>query len=386
MPSFVRRLRRGPVITGVVVFVLIGTGTALGVTRPWHHKRNTSTTQVVAARMTTIVQAVAASGTVAPAKQASLAFAVAGRVNRVRVQIGDVVHRGEVLATLDSAALSAQLAAAEATVTSDADKVDADTAGSTQLAADQAALAAAQANLRTARISRHDATLRATIGGTVTAVNLATGQQVNGGSTGAAAADSGSSTQVQIQSTSSFVVNSSVDDTQISEVKKGQDVSVTPEGATTPVAGTVTVVSVVPTSTSGVVSFPVTVALTGHPKAVYAGSSATLTITTSKAVNILAIPTLAITYNGSKATVEVKSGGSTETRSITVGQTYGLQTAVKSGLVAGEDVVVRIPTFARIGTPGGGNTFTGGTFGNGGFGGGPVTTGPGFNQSFPGAG
>ncbi|HWC33798.1 MAG TPA: biotin/lipoyl-binding protein [Mycobacteriales bacterium] len=387
-----RGLRRGPLIVVVALLLLVGTGTALGVTRPWHHARNAATTQVVTARMTTIVQTVAASGTVAPAKQAGLDFAASGRVTHVKVKAGDVVHKGDVLATVGSSALAAQLAAAAAMVTADEEKVATDSPGSAQLASDEAAVSAARANLHSARAALHDAKLRATINGTVTAVNLVVGQQVNGGSTAAAAVSNGSSAaQVQIQSASSFIVNATVDDTQISEVKKHQDVSVTPEGATAPVAGTVTAVGAVPTSSSGVVSFPVTVALTGHPAQVYPGSSATLTITTSKAVNVLAIPTLAITYNGSNATVQVKSGGGTVTRSITVGQTYGLQTAVKSGLVAGEQVVVTIPTFARIGTNGGTGVTRGNFGGNFGGtspfgGGGPIGGGQGFSRSFPGAG
>lgn len=376
------------------MLVLVGSGTALGVTRPWHHKRNVASTQVVAARMTTIVQTVAASGTIAAAKQADLDFDVSGRVTKVRVAAGDVVRKGDVLAKVGTDALVAQLSAAQATVTSDEEKVGADEAGSAQLAADDAALTAARANLNSAEVALRDATMRATISGTVTAVNLAVGQQVNGASNAAAAGSS--SAQVEIQSTSTFVVNASVDDTQIGEIKKGQDVSVTPQGATAPVAGVVTTVGAIPTSSSGVVSFPVTVALTGHPKQVYAGSTATLTITTSKAVSILAIPTLAITYNGSSASVQLRRGGSTVTRQITVGQTYGLQTAVKTGLVAGDEVVVTIPTFARIGTGGTGTTRgsfdgnLGGKFGGSGpFGGGtPVIggNGPSFNQSFPGGG
>lgn len=388
MSALVRRLRRGPVIAGVVVLTLAGTGTALGVTRPWHHTSGSASTQVVAARMTTIVQTVAASGTIAPAKQADLGFAVTGRVTDVRVKAGDSVRKGDVLAKVGTAALAAQLAAAEATVTADEAKVSSGSAGSAELAADEAALTAARATLHSAEVALRNAKLRATMAGTVTAVNLAVGQQVNGASNGTASG--GSSAQIAIQSTSSFVANATVDDTQISEIKKGQDVAVTPQGAATPVAGTVTEVGAIPTSSSGVVSFPVKVALTGHPKQVYAGSSATLTITTSKAVSILAIPTLAITYSGSKASVQLKSGSATVTRDITVGQTYGLQTAVKSGLVAGDEVVVTVPTFARPSTNGNGSTRGGFGGGNGPFGGGgPVVVGgngPGFTRSFSGGG
>jgi RND family efflux transporter MFP subunit len=364
------------VIVGVVVLALLGGGSALAATQPWSGTSTSATTELATAKLTTIVQTVAASGTVEPAKQADLDFAVSGRVTHVRAKVGDVVTKGQTLATVGTAALAEQRAAAEATVSADADKVSEDSAGSAQQSADQAALVAARSSLHSANTDLADAHLTATFGGTVTAVSLSVGQQVSAGGDGQTQSGD-SSTQVAIQSTRTFIVNATVDDTEVSEVKKGQAVAVTPEGSTLPVAGTVTSVTTVPTSTSGVVSFPITIALTGHPTGVYAGSSATLSITTSKAVNVLAIPTLAITYSGSTATVKVKSGSGAQTRTITVGQTYGQQTAVKSGLVAGDQVVVTIPTFARIGTTGGSGTFTRGFGGTG-------TTGGGGSPSFGG--
>jgi macrolide-specific efflux system membrane fusion protein len=174
------------------------------------------------------------------------------------------------------------------------------------------------------------------------------------------------------------IVNASVDDTEVSQVKKGQSVAITPEGATTPVTGVVKSVSSVASSSSGVVSFPVVVTVSGHPSGVYAGASATLVITTKKVSNVLEIPTLAITYSGSTATVKVQQGGSTVTRTVTIGSTYGLESQVLSGVKAGEKVLVSIPTFGRPGGRTGGEGFgsggftrggeTGGTGGTGGFG------------------
>ncbi|HVW80673.1 MAG TPA: efflux RND transporter periplasmic adaptor subunit [Mycobacteriales bacterium] len=387
MRRVVPRLTRGRVIVGVVVLVVLGGSSALAATAPWNGSSSNATTEIATAQRTTIVQTVSASGTIEPAKQADLDFAVSGRVTHVRVKVGDVVTKGQTLATVGTAALADQRAAAEATVAADADKVAEDSPGSAQQRADEAALSAARSSLRSANLDLADADLKATFGGTVTAVNLSVGQEVSAGGEGDASVASGSgatSAQVAVQSTRSFVVDATVDDTEVSEVKKGQAVAVTPEGATTPVAGTVTSVTTVPTSSSGVVSFPVTIALTGHPQDVYAGSSATLSITTSKAVNVLAIPTLAITYSGSTATVKVDTGSGTQTRTITVGQTYGQQTAVKSGLVAGDKVVITIPTFARIGSTGGTGTFTRG-FGGGTFTRGFGSTGGGF-PSFGGGG
>lgn len=394
-------VRRGPVVVGLVVLVLAGGGVAWAMNRS--SGTTTGTTSLVAAAVNTVTSTVAASGTIAPAHEADLDFAVTGRVTKVRVKSGDTVSKGQRLAAVSRAALTASKAAAVATVTAAADQVAADTSAtsSAQVAADDAALKAAHSALHSAKTALAETALRATISGIVTSVNLTVGQQVSGGSSStgvgsnaAASADpstassSTSERQVVISSAKSFVVNATVDDTEISEVSKGQPVAITPAGATIPVTGTVTSVSSVPTSSSGVVSFPVVVKVSGHPTGVYSGASATLSITTKKAIRALEIPTLAVHYNGSQATVQVNNGGSVVTRTITVGTTYGLETQVLSGISAGDKVVVTLPTFVRgttnRGTGGGG--FGGGGFGGGGFGGGTGGTGGGFGGGFGGGG
>jgi membrane fusion protein, macrolide-specific efflux system len=384
-------VRRGPVIIGLVVLVVAGGGVAWAMSRS--SGSSSATTSLVAAAVNTVTSTVAASGTIAPAHEADLDFAVTGRVTKVAVKAGDNVSKGQRLASVSRVALAASKDAAAATVTAAADKVAADTSATsaTQVASDKAALKAARSALQSAKTSLADAALRATISGTVISVDLTIGQQVSGGasssgsgasSAATAAASSSSSasdSQVVITSAKSFVVNATVDDTEISQVHKGQAVAITPDGANAPVTGKVTSVSSVPTSSSGVVTFPVVVAVSGHPTGVYSGANATLSITTKKSIRALEIPTLAIKYTGSKATVQVKNGSTAVTRTITVGTMYGLETQVLSGIKAGDKVVVTIPAFARgltgrTGT-GGGFTFGGGGGGFGGFGGGGGTFG-----------
>lgn len=379
MSRLTHTLRRWPVVVGLVVLVVAGGGvTAWAMSRSGS---STSSTQLVAAQVNTVRSTVSASGTIEPAHEASLDFAATGRVTKVWVKAGATVKKGQRLASITKIALVAAKDAAKATVASAADQVANDgSASSVQQTSDQAALRAARSSLRSAKQALADATLRSTIAGTVTAVNLTVGQQVSGGSAvggaNAASASSDSSSQVDVQSSTSFVVNASVDDTEISSVKKGQAVQITPDGANTPVSGVVSSVSSVPSSSSGVVNFPVVVKVSGQPSGVYAGASATLSITTKKAFKALEIPTLAITYNGSTATVQVSEGAGTSKRTITVGQSFGAETQVLSGLKAGDKVVLSIPTFGRVitnrGGNGGGGNFPGGgfpgggTFGNGG--------------------
>ena len=147
-----------------------------------------------------------------------------------------------------------------------------------------------------------------------------------------------------IQSAKSFIVDATVDDTEISQVHKGQSVAVT-SGRCRDLGDRHRDLGQHGCRPAARASSPSrsSVAVTGHPSGVYAGASATLTITTKKSFKALEIPTLAIHYNGSQATVQVNNGGGAVTRTITVGTSFGLETQVLSGIKAGDKVVVTHP-------------------------------------------
>ena len=65
----------------------------------------------------TIQQTVASSGTLEPASQATLNFAVSGTVTAVNVKAGQTVTAGQVLATVDTTALTDDVNAAQAQLT-----------------------------------------------------------------------------------------------------------------------------------------------------------------------------------------------------------------------------------------------------------------------------
>ena len=100
-------------------------------------------------------------------------------------------------------------------------------------------------------------------------------------------------------STNSFNVQATVDATQVGQIKVGDQVTITPRGSSTAVYGTVSSVGLVASSgsSSSVASFPVVVAVTGTPSGLYAGSSATLSITTVQLNNVVEVPTSAISYS-----------------------------------------------------------------------------------------
>ena len=153
-------------------------------------------TEVVSVTTGTIQQTVASSGTIEPATQAALNFAVSGTVNAVNVKAGQTVTAGEVLATVDTTALTeqvdaaqAQLDAAQARLASD----QADNASASQIDSDEASVTSAESSLSTAQTNLNDASLTSTISGTVASVDLNVGEQLSGsGSSGSGSGGSGS--------------------------------------------------------------------------------------------------------------------------------------------------------------------------------------------------
>ena len=336
-----------------------------------------TTTRVVTVAPATLDQSVASTGTVEPAQQADLSFVVSGVVAAVDVSVGQKVTAGETLATLDPTQLDATLAQAQATLALDQAKLSSDQAAdasAAQLDADEAAVVSAQAQVSSAQADVSDAALTSTITGTVASVGVSVGESVGaggstaGGSAGTSAAAS-STAQFVVVSTGSFVVDTSVDDSQVGRVAVGDQAVVTVAGSTTAVYGTVGSVGLEATASSGVASFPVVVDVTGSPAGLYGGTSANVTIITKVLQDVLEVPTLALrSSTAGGVTVDVLEQGHQVARAVTVGIAAGGETQVVHGLTVGEQVVVPLLRATRPGAAGSGR---GGLLaGGGGFGGG----------------
>jgi multidrug efflux pump subunit AcrA (membrane-fusion protein) len=351
--------RRGLAVVVVVLLAVAATGVWL-LTRP----DNAAAAQTVTATVTagTYQQTVSGTGTLAPTRQADLDFAVSGRVTQVLVNAGDKVAKGDVLARLDTTSLDAALDSAQAQLDAAQaqydDDVDAD-AADTQLAADRAAVAAAESSLSQAQDDLDAATLKATFSGTVASVDIAVGDQVSGTSSSGSdpsASDSsdsstGTTSAVVVVAPRHFKVVADVAADDITKVKKGMQAQVTPTGASQPVYGTVTSVGLVAqSSSSGAATFPVTVTITSAQSKLYAGTSTTVSIVTRQVSNVLAVPTLALHTSGSTTYVEKLVDGKKVRTTVTIGQTYGTNTQVTKGLKEGDKVVL-----ATVRLPSGGN-------------------------------
>jgi membrane fusion protein, macrolide-specific efflux system len=342
------------------------------------------------------------------------------------------------------------VAAAKATLATAQAKLAADQAAgasSTQLAADSASITVAQGQVTSATADLAGATITAPFAGTVTSVGYVVGQQVGGsgssgagsgstsgagaasssgtgsssgggsgsssagaggtgsGSGSAAAATGTGSAAIHLVSTGSYEVQASVDASDVGQIKAGNQVLITVGNATQNVFGTVSSVGIGATTTSGVATFSVVVAVTGSPAGVYPGATASLQIVYKQLSDVLLVPTLAINRANGTTTVLVPNGGKRVRRTITTGLSSGGQTQVLSGLTEGTQVLVAVPTGTGSGGtngrtgrqfpgggqfPGGEGTFprrTGGGFGagngggnGGGVGGGGGTGGTGAGQ------
>jgi len=331
------------------------------------------TTTTVAVTSGTIQQTVSSSGTIQPASQASLNFAVSGTVTAVDVKAGQTVAAGQVLASLGTTALSEQVSAAEAQLTAAQDRLSSDEssgAATSQIDSDESSVTSAQSSLSTAQTDLNDASLTSTISGTVASVSLTLGQQVTGtgsgggsgsgannGSSGTGSSGS-SSPQIEVIGTNSYVVNTTVDDTQIGQIQDGDQVNITPTGSATPVYGTVGSISLIGSQSSGVTTFPVVVDVTGDPPGLYAGATADVSIIVKQLNNVTEVPTQAISYDSSgQATVTEVLNGAHVVKDVTVGASENGETQIISGISPGAKVLERQITFRA---PGGG---TGGLFG-----------------------
>ena len=122
----------------------------------------------------TIQQTVASSGTIEPASQASLNFAVSGTVTAVNVKAGQTVTAGQVLATVDTTALSEDVSAAQAQLAAAEDRLASDEAGGGATTPGRLGPGGGDLGrviaLHTPRRTLNDASLTSTISGTVASV------------------------------------------------------------------------------------------------------------------------------------------------------------------------------------------------------------------------
>jgi multidrug efflux pump subunit AcrA (membrane-fusion protein) len=383
----------------VAVVLLGGAGVAIWRLESAGSAATLSTERTVAVTRQTIKDTVGATGTVQPKYQSAISFTSSGTVTSVKVDVGTRVHKGQKLATIDDTDLQADLTAAKADyeaaqsdLTTAEDASDVTTA---ELDAAKSKVAVDKSKVAQAKTALAAATLRSPISGTVALVNIAKGDSVGSGSAASGSGSSGSggtgssgtgsggtgsggtgsggtgsgnsgasgsgsstssSADITVISTGTFRVETSVASADVAKVKKGLQATVSVSGSTQPIFGTVSSVAVMATSSSagstsgGTASFDVGIDITGTQKNLYAGATATVSITVAQRADVLTVPTAAITTsNGQTVVTKLVAGKKTSTE-ITIGESFGAVTEVTKGLAEGDQVVISFANRAGAGT------------------------------------
>lgn len=252
-------------------------------------------------------------------------------------------------------------------------------ASADQIAADQAATDSANAQLAEAQQNMAAATLLSPISGTVAEVDLTQGENASANST---------TEHIVIVGPGEDEVTTAVSDSQVGQVKPGQPVSVSPDGSTSPIAGKVSAIgALASTTSSGTASYPVTISLGNPAQQLFAGATASVAITLNTANAAVTVPTSAVhTIGGFSIVTAMVNGKPTPTR-VSLGVQGATLTQITSGLKAGDQVVLAdlntaLPTPGTTNTRGGGGGVVrigggGGLGGGGGFTGGGAGAGKG---------
>jgi len=368
-----------------------------------------------------ITNTVSASGPLQAKAEYDLNFTQAGRIQAINVQVGQQVKAGQLLAELNAPNLPIAVAQAQLAVTNAQTTYNtavADGFAAATISADSVQLQLAQLQLQTAQNNLAAAVITAPSSGVIAAINGVVGQSAGGSGSGSGSsnASSASSALIVLLDTSGFTITASVNEADIAKVQLNQPMQFTISSYPSQTFnGTVSSIGIIGTTSSGVVSYPVTLAVNmssvGTTR-ILPGMTAAVSITTAQRIGALLVSNSAFTFTttalqagvinrSSLSALSQSIGGgkistlSTGTRRVvlvmrnnqlvpvlvTVGLSNGTFSEVLSGLNQGDLVVVGATGGPFTNLSGGSNTTTGGTrnggLGGGGFGGGGLNGGNG---------
>jgi len=198
---------------------------------------------------------------------------------------------------------------------------------SERLIALQKAVDAAVLEVIVAQQAVAQASIVSPIVGTVSAVNMAPGDEVDAASATA---------HIIIAGRGGYEATVSVSVDDLEDLEVGQAATVLPDGSEEEIDGEVVAIGVA--ANAG--SFPVTVGLHGNTRRLGNGSTASVEIVTSAAEDALTVPTSAVTVYGDTATVQVPEGDGTATVTVEIGAIGATLTEITSGLEEGQVVVL----------------------------------------------
>jgi len=255
-----------------------------------------------------IVVTVEATGTVEPINLVEVKSKASGAIVKLPVDVGSVVHRGDLLAQIDPRNVQSQYDQATAALASAQAKLEVARAQrkraddlfaaqamaavdhETAILADASAqsdLVQARSNLDIAKQALDDATVRAPIDGTILAKDVSAGQVISS----ATMSVSGGTTLLDMADLSSIRVRSFVSETDIGRVRPGQPASVAIDAyPRRSFRGTVEKIEPQAVVQQSITMFPVLVSLSNEEGLLLPGMNGEVTVLVDQRNDVLSVP------------------------------------------------------------------------------------------------
>jgi HlyD family secretion protein len=200
----------------------------------------------------------------------------------------------------------------------------------------EADIAAAQATVDAAQATLDQSQLLAPFAGTITEVDIKTGDLVSPGDTA-----------FRLDDLTSLYIDLSISEVDLPSVKVGQPAILEFDAiADKQYTGEVAEIGMAGTVSQGIVNYPVTVRITDADAAILPGMTASVTIITDQVDNALLVPNKAIRTSSGQKSVTVLFEGQQISVPVTVGLTGSSMTEVISDQLREGDVVVLSGTTA----------------------------------------
>jgi RND family efflux transporter MFP subunit len=305
-----------------------------------------------------------ATGTVMAARSPEVYSDYAGTVGRITVRTGSRVRRGDIIMTIDSAALQSEWAGANSTLTQAqssftlADQalkrakalyaiqgITANDLATAQndydIARDKLKLAQSTLNdikkkpgsANTIDSQRHQVQIRAPFNGAVAWLAVKSGERIET-----------ATLLANIIADDSLYVQADIDESEIAKLKNGQTAVIFSEDdENTEISGRVFEIGAIGTADAGVVTFPVKIRLPRENTLLKLGMSPDVTITTQFRPNVLSVPAGAVVERRGKNMVPLWLNNQVVYTRVVTGLTIGSNIEILSGVAEGDILAVEKP-------------------------------------------
>lgn len=366
-----KKTRRKWIISAIVLIIIVLTCIII-------IKRNEQPYDVsyetAAVSRDTLRMSISATGSIEPVTEVEVGTQVSGIIDKILVDYNSVVHKGQVIALLDRTNLLSELNSAKSQLASaksdlayqkanykrvknlyDKGLVSADeydTARLAMLKAQQTYLYQ-QESVNKAQTNLNYATITSPIDGIVISKDVEEGQTV------ASSFETPTLFTIAKDLTDMRVI-ADVDEADIGSVREGQRVTFTVDAYPNETfSGTVTQVRQNATTTDNVVTYEVAISAPNPNLKLKPGLTANVTIYTLERTNVLSVPSKALRFTPTKEAIGpkdkivdcqgtqklwIRDGRTFKAIAVQTGITDGVRTEIKSGIAAGQKVIVNMTT------------------------------------------